>query len=176
MLDPLILAFLTERKGAFVLDTVLPNPWGELLRFADILTTHGIKPEIEIFEAGMINNSKFLQDIGALKPPMHFQFVLGVLGGMPSTVENLVFLKNSIPPGSNWSICAVGLDIFPLGAVAISTGGHVRVGLEDCVHISKGILAESNAQMVEKIVRLSKEMGREIATADEARKILNLST
>ncbi len=99
---------------------------------------------------------------------------MGVLGGMQATVENLVFLKSALPPSSTWSLCTVGLDIFWLGAVAIAAGGHVRVGLEDCVYISKGVLADSSAQMVQRIVRLAGEMYRPIATPDEARGILGL--
>jgi 3-keto-5-aminohexanoate cleavage enzyme len=138
------------------------------------MTKNGVKPEAEIYEAGMIHNVKVLHEIEALKGPLHFQFVLGVLGGMQATVDNLIFLKNSIPQGSTWSLCAVGLDIFSLGAVAIASGGNVRVGLEDCVYISKGIMADSNAQIVEKMARISREMGRELATPDEARRILGL--
>ncbi len=166
----------SRRRRAFVLDAVQLNLWSELLRFADTMTEHGVKPELEIYEAGMINNAQFLDDVGALVAPLHFQFVLGVLGGMQSTVENLIFLRNSIPRGSTWSLCTVGLDIFSLGTVAIVSGGHVRVGLEDCIYISKGVLADSSAQMVEKMVRISREMGREIATPDEARSILGLSS
>jgi 3-keto-5-aminohexanoate cleavage enzyme len=166
---------LSRKKRTFVLDAVQENPWSKLLYFADTMTHHGVKPEIEIYEAGMINNARVLHEIGALKEPLHFQFVLGVLGGMQATVDNLVFLKNSVPSGSTWSLCTVGLDIFSLGGVAIAAGGHVRVGLEDCIHISKGVLAQSNAQMVSKIVSMSKEMGREVATPEEARKVLHLS-
>ncbi len=166
---------LSRKKRTFVLDAVQENPWSKLLYFADTMTDYGVKPEIEIYDAGMISNARVLHEIGALKEPLHFQFVLGVLGGMQASVENLVFLKNSIPPGSTWSLCTVGPDIFSLGCVAIASGGHVRVGLEDCIHISKGVLAESNAQMVSKIVSMSKEMGREVATPVEARKILHLS-
>jgi 3-keto-5-aminohexanoate cleavage enzyme len=162
-------------ERAFILDDVQLNPWSQLLKFADTLAAYRVKPELEIYEAGMINNAKVLRDIGALKTPLHFQFVLGVLGGMQPTVDNVVFLKNSIPQGSTWSLCTVGLNIFTLGPVAIALGGNVRVGFEDCIYISKGNLAESNAQIVKKIVHLSNEMGREIATPNEARNILNLS-
>lgn len=165
---------LSRKRRAFVFDSVQENPWSKLLYFADTITNYGVKPEIEIYEAGMINNARVLQELGALKEPLHFQFVLGVLGGMQATVDNLVFLKNSIPSGSTWSLCTVGLDIFSLGAIAIVAGGHIRIGLEDCIYISKGVLAESNAQMVSKIVRISKEIGREVATPIEARKILYL--
>jgi 3-keto-5-aminohexanoate cleavage enzyme len=164
----------SRKTRSFALDSVQLNPWSQLLRFADTMTQHGVKPETEVYEAGMINNVKFLQEIGALNPPLHFQFVLGVLGGMQSTVDNLVFLKNSIPSGSTWSLCAVGLDIFPLGAVAVAAGGHVRVGLEDSVHISRGVTAESNAQIVAKMARIARELGRDVATPADARRILSL--
>jgi len=165
---------LSRRNREFVLDAVQLNPWSELLRFADTMKKHGVKPESEIYEAGMVNNVQVLHEIGAIDAPLHFQFVLGVLGGMQATVENLVFLKSAVPPGSTWSLCAVGLDIFSLGPVAIAAGGHVRVGLEDCIYISKGMLAESNAQIVGKMVQIAKEMGREIAAPNEARNILRL--
>lgn len=165
---------LSRRNREFVLDAVQLNSWSELLRFADTMKKHGVKPESEIYEAGMANNVQVLHEIGAIDAPLHFQFVLGVLGGMQATVENLVFLKSAIPRGSTWSLCAVGLDIFLLGPVAIAAGGHVRVGLEDCIYVSKGEPAESNAQIVGKMVRIAKEMGREIATPDEARKILRI--
>jgi 3-keto-5-aminohexanoate cleavage enzyme len=167
---------LSRKKRAFVLDAVQLNPWSELLRFADTMKAHGVKPESEIYEAGMIHNVKVLHEIGAIDAPLHFQFVLGVLGGMEATVENLTFLKTSLPSGSTWSVCVVGLDIFPIGAAAIAAGGHVRVGLEDCIYISEGVLAESNAQIVRKMADISKALGREVATPDEARKILNLET
>jgi len=164
----------SKKRRVFVLDAVNLNPWSQLLHYADIMREHGVKPEIEIFEAGMLSNAKYLHEVGALEAPLHFQFVLGVLGGMQATVDNLVFLKNALPPGSTWSLCTVGLDIFWLGAVAIAAGGHVRVGLEDCVHISKDVLAANSAQMVERVVRLANDMGRAIATPDEARSILGL--
>jgi 3-keto-5-aminohexanoate cleavage enzyme len=93
---------------------------------------------------------------------------------MQATVENLVFLKTSLPEGSTWSLCTVGADIFVLGPVAIAAGGHVRVGLEDTVLVAKGKLAQSNAEIVSKIARIANDMGREIATPQETRKILNL--
>ena len=151
------------------------NPWSTLLHYADTMKQCGVKPELEIYEAGMINNALTLLSIDALTPPLHFSFVLGVLGGMQATVDNLIFLKNSIPQGSTWSLCAAGgLNIYTLAPVAISAGGHVRTGLEDCIWISKGVLAESNAQMVAKIARMAEDIGRETATPAEARKMLSL--
>lgn len=165
---------LHGKKREWVLNTVQMNPWDGMLHFADTMKQYGVKPELEIYEAGMINNALVLLSLDALKMPLQFQFVLGVLGALQATVENLIFLKNSIPQGATWSVCAAGMDIFAIGPVAIASGGNVRVGFEDCVHIAKGVLAESNAQMVAKMARLSKEMGRDIATPGEARQILGL--
>jgi 3-keto-5-aminohexanoate cleavage enzyme len=165
---------LNRKTREFILNDVQMNPWASLLHFADTMKQCGVVPELEIYDAGMINNAQVLQSLDALTEPLHFQFVLGVLGGMQPTVENLVFLKSSIPQGATWSLCAVGLNIYTLGPAALAAGGNVRVGFEDCVHISKGVLAESNAQIVAKMARFSEEMGREVARPAEARKILSL--
>jgi 3-keto-5-aminohexanoate cleavage enzyme len=165
---------LDRKKREFVLNDVQMNPWASMLHFADTMKGHGVVPELEVYDAAMINNALVLQSLSAIDPPLHFQFVLGVLGGIQATVENLVFLKSSIPPGATFSLIAAGLSIFTLGPVAIALGGHVRTGLEDGVHIAKGVLAENTAQMVAKIARMSAEMGRDVATPGEARKILGL--
>jgi 3-keto-5-aminohexanoate cleavage enzyme len=165
---------LNRKKREFILNDVQMNPWVAMLKFADTMKEHKVKPELEIYDAAMIHNAKVLLSLDALVEPLHFSFVLGVLGGMEATIDNLIFLKNSIPANASWSVCCVGLPIFTLAPVAIGLGGHVRVGLEDCVHIKKGVLADSSAQMVEKVARMAGEMGREIATPEEARKILNL--
>ena len=165
---------LNRKKREFILNDVQMNPWASLLQFADTMKEYGVKPELEIYDAGMINNARVLLTLEALKPPLHFQFVLGVLGGIQATVDNLVFLKNLIPQDATWSVCVVGLDIYTIGPAAIAAGGHVRVGLEDCVHIEKGVLAESSAQIVAKMARISEMMGHEIATPEEARRMLTL--
>jgi 3-keto-5-aminohexanoate cleavage enzyme len=165
---------LSRKKREFILDDVQMNPWSAMLRFADTMKACGVKPELEIYDSGMVNNAMVLRSIDALVEPLHFSFVLGVLGGIQPTIENLVFLKNSIPKDASWSVCVVGLPIYTIAPAAIGLGGHVRVGLEDCVHISEGVLAASSAQMVEKIVRMAGEMGRAVAKPAETRKILNL--
>ena len=165
---------LDRKKREFILNDVQMNPWASMLHFADTLKKYGVVPELEVYDAAMINNALVLRSLDALAEPLHFQFVLGVLGGLQATVENLVFLKNSIPGNATWSLIAAGLNIYSLGPVAIAMGGHVRTGLEDGVHIAKGVLAESSAQMVAKIARISQEMGREVATPRDARKILSL--
>jgi 3-keto-5-aminohexanoate cleavage enzyme len=141
---------------------------------AETMKACGVKPELECYDIGMINNAKVLGEMGHLEQPLYFQFVLGVLGQIPATVDNLIHMVRSIPQGSPWSVCAVGLNEFPMATMAIILGGHVRVGFEDNIYISKGVRAKSNAELVEKIVRLAKELGREIATPYDARRILNL--
>ena len=166
---------LNRKKREFILNDVQMNPWASVLHFADTMKQCGVKPELEAYDSAMVNNAMVLHSIDAIDEPLYFQFVLGVLGGIQPTVDNLVFLKNLLPPNATWSVCSLGLTIYSVGAVAIATGGHVRVGLEDCVHIAPGVLAESNAQLVTKMVRLAGEMGREVATPAEARKILSLA-
>lgn len=165
---------LNRKKREFILNDVQMNPWASMLHFADTMKECSVKPELEIYDAGMINNATVLHSLDALREPLHFCFVLGVLGGLQPTVDNLMFLKNSIPAGATWSICIVGLPIFTLAPVAIGAGGHVRVGLEDCTYVSKGVPAKNSAELVGKIVRMAGEMGREVATVAEARKILSL--
>jgi 3-keto-5-aminohexanoate cleavage enzyme len=133
----------------------------------------GVKPEIEVFETGMIANALFLQKKGYITPPMHFDFVLGATGSMPGTIKNLQFLSESIPPDSTWCVAGIGKAEIPLSAAAIAMGGHVRVGLEDNLYLPNGSPA-SNPLLVEKIVRIAREIGREIATPDEARSMLAL--
>lgn len=165
---------LNHKKREFILNDVQMNPWASVLHFADTMKQCGIKPELEVYDSAMVNNAMVLHSIDAIDQPLHFQFILGVLGGIQPTVDNLVFLKNLLPPNATWSVCSLGLTIYNVGAVALATGGHVRVGLEDCVYMAPGVPAESSAQLVAKMVRLAGEMGREVATSAEARKILSL--
>ena len=133
-----------------------------------------VKPEIEVFENGMINNAMYLKNKGLIRPPLHFDFVLGAPGAMPGTVKNLQFLSESIPSESTWTVAGIGKAEIPLSTAAIVMGGHVRVGLEDNLSMPDGSQA-SNPLLVEKIVRIAHEVGREIATPDEARSILSLN-
>jgi 3-keto-5-aminohexanoate cleavage enzyme len=134
----------------------------------------GVKPEIEVFETGMISNALFLQKKGLIQFPLHFDFVLGAPGSMAGTVKNLQFLSESIPAGSTWCVAGIGKSEILLSAAAITMGGHVRVGLEDNIFLPDGSPA-SNPLLVEKIARIAREIGREIASPDEARSILSLN-
>ncbi|MCP4722913.1 MAG: 3-keto-5-aminohexanoate cleavage protein [Desulfobacteraceae bacterium] len=135
---------------------------------------YGIKPEIEVFDVSMIQNALDLADKNLICQPMHFDFIMGLKGAIPATIENLAHLKNTIPRQATWTVAGIGVNQLPMAAHAITMGGHVRVGLEDCMFFRKGELA-SNEQLVERIVKLSNIMEREIATPDEARIILNLN-
>lgn len=156
-------------------DDVFMNSPQFLLALAQKLKATGIKPEIEVFEAGMITNALRLARRGELAHPLHFDFVLGVPGGMTGGLKQLLFLVDSLPALCTWSVAGVGPHQLPLATAAILLGGHVRVGLEDNLYYRKGELAESNAQLVARIVRLARELGREVATPDEARAILGLA-
>lgn len=155
-------------------DDIFVNAIPSLRVFAQRMLDHDVKPEIEVFERGMIDTAATLAKKGLIKTPMHFDFVLGVQGAMPATVEDLAHMVRSIPAGSTWTVAGIGRHEFPMAAAAIIMGGHARVGLEDNTYTSKGQLAKSNAELVEKVVRLAKELGREVATPDEAREILGL--
>ncbi|MEJ5358413.1 MAG: 3-keto-5-aminohexanoate cleavage protein [Desulfobacterales bacterium] len=152
---------------------VYENPPAFLEFLAAVFRETGVRPEIEVFEAGMIANALFLRDKGYLQPPLHFDFVLGAPGSMPGSVRNLVFLAESLPAGSTWSVAGIGKAELPLSTAAIAMGGHVRVGLEDNLRLPDGSPA-SNPKLVEIIVRIAKEMGRGIASPEEARRILAL--
>lgn len=105
---------------------------------------------------------------------MQFNFVLGVPGCAAANINNLVWMVNSIPAGSTWCVTGIGRHEFPMAAHAIAMGGHVRVGFEDNLFLEKGVLAKSNGELVAKVVRLAKELGRPVASSAEARQILGL--
>lgn len=157
-------------------ENVFLNPPEFLNALATETLKKGIKPELEAFEIGMVYTGIRYLEKGMLKPPLHFQFVLGVQGGMPATVKSLLHLSEIIPPGSTWSVIGAGAGQLPMAVMGMMMGGHVRVGLEDNIYYTKGILAQNNAQLVERVVRIAKEFKREIATPSEARKILSLNS
>ena len=146
----------------------------DFIRFlAEVFRDTGVKPEIEVFETGMISNALHLVKKGLLAFPLHFDFVLGAPGAMPGTVRNLVFLAESLPSGATWTVAGIGKAEIPLATAAIAMGGHVRVGIEDNLYLPDGTLA-TNAQLVHKAATIAREMGREIASPDDARQLLSL--
>lgn len=135
---------------------------------------NNVKPEIEIFDAGMVYNSLHYLKKGILKAPLHYQFVLGAAGGSAATVENLVYLKGLIPQDATWSALGIGKGHVPIMLAAIALGGHLRVGMEDNVYFGPGQLADSNAQLVERAAVLVKTAGNRVADVAETRELLNL--
>lgn len=146
-----------------------------LEKLAKAMYENNVKPEIEVFDTGMIYNALRLADKGLIKKPMHFQFVLGVRGGAPGDVKHLLHMIECIPEGSTWSAVGIGKSHLPLATLAIHMGGHVRVGLEDNVMYKKGVLAESNVQFVKRIVHLAEMFDRPIASVEDARRILSIT-
>ena len=135
-----------------------------------------VKPELEVFDVGMLMTCLRMRDEGFLEDPLHFQFVLGTPAGMPATPKSLLHLMEYLPSGSTWSVIGIGKGHLPMSLMALIMGGHVRVGMEDNIYYQRGVLAQSNAQFVERIVRFAQEYNREIATSDEARKILGIQS
>jgi len=133
-----------------------------------------VKPELEIFDVGMIVTCLRMRDQGFLEEPFHFQFVLGTPSGSPATPKSFLHLYEYLPENSTWSIIGIGKGHLPMAMMGLIMGGHIRVGMEDNIYYEKGVLAKSNAQFVERIVRITREYGREVATAEEARRILGL--
>ncbi len=155
-------------------DEIFVNTENTIKEFGEKMIELNVKPEIEVFDKGMIDMAIRLHKKGFIKAPMHFNFVMGVNGGISAGMRDFVFMKESIPAGSTYTVSGIGRNEFPLAAMSMIEGGHVRVGFEDNVYLSKGVMAESNADLVEKAVRIAKELGREIATPAEAREILGL--
>jgi len=157
---------------------VFSNTFQSIQDYICTMERYGAKPEFEIYDTGMLNNLAFFVKKGLLKGPIYLQFVLGILGGMPATVDNLLFLYNTaksvLGGGFVWSCAAAGKEQFDITTAAMILGGGVRVGLEDNLYLSKGILAKSNAEPIAKMREIASLLGREVATPDEARKTLGL--
>lgn len=155
-------------------DDIFVNTEATIKYFAERFKEKNIKPEIEVFDKSMIETAIRLKKEGFIVGPMHFNFVLGVRGGIGASMRDFLFMRESIPSDSTYTVTGVGRHQFEAAMMAILDGGNVRVGFEDNVYMARGVLAKSNGELVKKVVRLSKEFGREIATPEETRKILHL--
>jgi 3-keto-5-aminohexanoate cleavage enzyme len=156
-------------------EEIFINTESMVIEFAKRMQAQNIKPEIEVFDRGMIELAKKVRKDGFITGRMHFNFVMGTLCGIPAGLKDLAYLAESIPEDSTFTACGIGRHEFNIACGAIIMGGHVRVGFEDNVYISKGVPAKSNGELVERVVRISRELGREIATPHEARTILGIS-
>jgi len=156
---------------------IFPNTFKSMREYCAALDETETKPEFEIYDAGMVNNIAFMIQTGWTKKPVYIQFVLGVLGALSPSPENLLFLVDYARRQIGdfiFSVCVAGRTQFPICTQSLIIGGNCRVGLEDNLYLEKGVMAKSNAEQVSKMVRIAKEFGVEPATPDEARKILDL--
>ena len=159
-------------------DVIFPNTFKTLREFCQIFSENYTKPEIEIYDVGMLYNLAYMLSRGApIKKPIYVQFVMGILGGIQPSVSNLIFLYNTardVIRDFVWSACVAGRDELLLCTTALAMGGNARVGLEDNLWLEKGVMAKTNAELVERIISISRALSIDIATPDEARQILEL--
>jgi len=161
-------------------DFIFRNTFGDIEKLVQIMAENNTKSEFEVYDVGHLYNINFLVRRKVIKFPIWLQFVTGILGGIGANIEEVVHMKQTAdrlfgPDNYVWSVIGAGYPAeFNLATLAIMMGGHARVGMEDNIFVEKGVLCKSNADLVEKVVRIAKELGREVATPDEARKILGL--
>jgi uncharacterized protein (DUF849 family) len=166
----------SEKRKDFVFDFVFPNPFSDIIMAARAMREGGVKPELECFDLGHIHNAQPLIAMGVLKPPLQYSFILGVLGGVAPTVENLAHMARQIGPEDTWEVIGISKVQWPLVMAALTLGGNIRVGLEDNFYLDPAgkEMAKGNGPLVEKAVRLARDVGREPMTPDEARKALGV--
>jgi 3-keto-5-aminohexanoate cleavage enzyme len=155
-------------------ENVFMNEIPTIKRWVGYMHEAGIKPELEFYDTGMINATKMLVKDGVLHEPLHVQFVMVGTTGWSPTPKALMYGVEQLNPGWTWSVCSLGRTQLPMGAFAMTIGGHVRVGFEDNIYIRHGELAKSNADLVKRIVTIAEALNIEVAKPDEARKMLGL--
>ena len=169
-------AIYSARKKAFHHDLVFANPFRDIQFFLEAMNESGVRPELECFDTGHIANTAPLIDMGVLRPPFQFSLIMGVLGGIPATTRHLVNQVDSLPDNSTWQVIGIGLRQWELAAAAVTMGGNVRVGLEDNFYVEEGKMAKSNGELVEKAVRIVRDLGGSVGSIEEARTILCLKS
>jgi len=164
------------KRKAFVFDMVFPNPFGDILLAVHAMREGGVKPELECFDLGHVNNAEPLLAMGALKPPLQYSFILGVLGGAPPTAETLAYMARAVSGPHTWEVIGISKVQWHLLATALVLGGNIRVGLEDNFYLDAAgtEMAKGNGPLVEKAVRMARDVGREPMSPDEARRALSL--
>ena len=163
----------SESRDDFVFDMVFQNPFQEIRQFLQAMNDHGVKPELECFDTGHIGNIRPFLQSGELEHPIHFSLIMGVLGGIPASVENLAHQVRQLPDDANWQVIGISRDQWELVAAALSMGGNVRVGLEDNFYLPNGEMAR-NPELVGKAADMARDVGREPATPAEAAEIMDV--
>jgi uncharacterized protein (DUF849 family) len=164
----------SEKRKSFVFDMVFPNTYSKIIKLLEAMNQAGVKPELECFDTGHTHGIWPLLDMGVLKKPLQFSFIVNVLGGIPPTVESLQLQTKLMPPGSEWEVIGISKCGWRMIATALVLGGNIRAGLEDNVYLPNGEMAKSNGELIEVCARMVRDVGRRPATVEEAKKILGL--
>jgi 3-keto-5-aminohexanoate cleavage enzyme len=164
----------SEKRKGFVFDMVFPNTYGKIIKLLTAMNEAGVKPELECFDTGHTHGVWPLLDMGVLKKPLQFSFIVNVLGGIPPTVESLQLQTKIMPPGSEWEVIGISRCGWRMIGAAAVLGGNVRAGLEDNLYLPNGQMARSNGELIEVAARIVRDVGRKVATVEEAREILSL--
>ena len=166
----------SEKKKAFAFDMVFPNTYEKIVKLLKAMNEAGVKPELECFDSGHTHGIWPLLDMGVLKKPLQFSFIVNVLGGIPPLVESLQLQTKIMPPGSEWEVIGISHCQWKMLATALVLGGNIRCGLEDHLYLPGGAMAKSNGELVEVAARMCRDVGRKPASVEEARKILSLDS
>ena len=164
----------SANKKSFVFDMVFPNNYSKIIKLLEAMNEAGVKPELECFDAGHTAGIWPLLDMGVLKKPLQFSFIVNVLGGIPPLVESLQLQTKIMPPGSEWEVIGISKCGWRMIASALVLGGNVRAGLEDNLYLPNGDMAKSNGELIEVAARMVRDVGRKVATVEETKKILQL--
>jgi 3-keto-5-aminohexanoate cleavage enzyme len=167
----------SEKRKEFVFDMVFPNTYGKITTLLGAMNEAGVKPELECFDTGHTHGVWPLLDMGVLKPPLQFSFIVNVLGGTPPTVDAVQFQRRialDLAPNSEWEVIGISNCQWRMLATSLVLGGNVRVGLEDNLYLPSGPMARSNGELVEVAARMVRDVGRKPATVEQARAILSL--
>lgn len=164
----------SRARKSFDFDMVFPNSYAKIITLLKAMNEAGVKPELECFDTGHTQGIWPLLDMGVLKAPLQFSFIVNVLGGIPAHVESLQLQTRIMPPGSEWEVIGISHGQWRMLAAALVLGGNIRCGLEDHLYLPSGEMAKSNGELVEVAVRMTRDVGRSPATVEEARQILGL--
>ena len=163
----------SESRDDFVFDMVFENPFNEIREFLTTMREHDVKPELECFDTGHVGNIRPFVQNGELEAPIDFSLVMGVLGGIPPTVENIAHQVRQLPDDATWQVIGISRDQWQLVSAALAMGGNVRVGLEDNFYLPDGEMS-TNPELVAKAAEMSRNVGREPATPDEAAELMDI--
>lgn len=166
----------SENRKAFVFDMIFPNTYAKIIKLLEAMNAAGVKPELECFDTGHTHGIWPLLDMGVLKTPLQFSFIVNVLGGIPPLVESLQLQTKIMPPGSEWEVIGISKSGWRMIGAAIALGGNIRAGLEDNLYLPNGEMARSNGDLIEVAARMVRDCGRKVATVEEAKKILSLDS